>query len=351
MGAFKSTPKKTIPEDESKAGLQFASVAQILPAKQKTPATAVGLPEDENKDMATLAAPPAIPKRGYVAGSIALKDPDEFFRVYLPMQNSTLEPFGGKVIVMHALDPDITEQMGTQKGAGFDKPGKMVFVVQFDSFAKALSWFTGPEYGKIVTKRDEVADFCLTVVEENTEQTAHVGKKIADRDSHKEIAEAKIEQKPHTSHAKKRTSKTSSQITLPKNRKISKTDEGNNLPNRLPLNEIIKNDNDNYRPKADESTDEGQRPLRPTGKQEKLVVIKESELESILSSWLKKYVRAEHISPRVSARVPSTQPEERIADAMYPLDSKQGKRHDGKSRFGHGTVDPSCQNDSQVNSL
>ena len=52
----------------------------------------------------------------------------------------------------------------------------MAFILEFESFDKAMGWFTGPEYAGVISKRDEVADFRMAVVE-----AAHDGERVAAR--------------------------------------------------------------------------------------------------------------------------------------------------------------------------
>ena len=41
----------------------------------------------------------------------------------------------------------------------------MAFMLEFESFEKAMGWFTGPEYAAVLEKRDQVSDFRMAVVE------------------------------------------------------------------------------------------------------------------------------------------------------------------------------------------
>ena len=54
-------------------------------------------------------------KKGYVYGFFDLKDPDEFNELYSPMAEATLEPYGGKCILTHALPPPMAEKMGMKE--------------------------------------------------------------------------------------------------------------------------------------------------------------------------------------------------------------------------------------------
>ena len=94
-----------------------------------------------------------------------MKDPEEFENVYSPMAESTLDPYGGKLILKHALTPQMAGQMRMKVSKGFGTTGQMAFMLQFDTFEKAMGWFTGPEYAAVLSKRDEVADFRMAVVE------------------------------------------------------------------------------------------------------------------------------------------------------------------------------------------
>jgi len=105
------------------------------------------------------------PKKGYVYGFFDLKDPEEFENVYAPMAEQTLTPYGGKFIMKHALVPAMAAKMGMKESKGFGETGQMAFMLEFDTFEKAMSWFTGPEYTAVLKKRDEVADFKMAVVE------------------------------------------------------------------------------------------------------------------------------------------------------------------------------------------
>jgi len=107
----------------------------------------------------------APPKKGYVYGFFDMKDPQEFKTVYSPMAEPTLEPYGGKFVMKHALPPPMAAKMGMKESKGFGCTGQMAFMLEFPSFDKAMGWFTGPEYAAVLTKRDEVADFKMAVVE------------------------------------------------------------------------------------------------------------------------------------------------------------------------------------------
>jgi uncharacterized protein (DUF1330 family) len=104
-------------------------------------------------------------KKGYVYGFFDMKDPMEFKTVYSPMAEPTLGPYGGKFIMKHALAPPLAAKMGMKETKGFGTTGQMAFVLQFADFEKAMGWFTGPEYGAVLSKRDEVAEFRMAVVE------------------------------------------------------------------------------------------------------------------------------------------------------------------------------------------
>ena len=104
-------------------------------------------------------------KNGYVYGFIDVKDPEEFENVYNPMAEQTLEPYGGKLILKHALTPQMAGKMRMKVSKGFGTTGQLAFMLQFDTFEKAMGWFTGPEYAAVIEKRDEVADFKMAVVE------------------------------------------------------------------------------------------------------------------------------------------------------------------------------------------
>jgi len=104
-------------------------------------------------------------KKGYVYGFFDLKDPKEFKEVYSPMAEPTLEPYGGKFIMKQALVPEMAAKMGMKESKGFGTTGQMAFMIEFETFEKAMGWFTGPEYAAVLSKRDEVADFKMAVVE------------------------------------------------------------------------------------------------------------------------------------------------------------------------------------------
>ena len=119
-----------------------------------------------SKAQAPAAAPAAAPaKKGYVYGFFDLKDPKEFKEVYSPMAEPTLEPYGGKFIMKQALVPEMAAKMGMKESKGFGTTGQMAFMLEFETFEKAMGWFTGPEYAAVLSKRDEVADFKMAVVE------------------------------------------------------------------------------------------------------------------------------------------------------------------------------------------
>merc|ERR1712217_901342 len=104
-------------------------------------------------------------KKGYVYGFFDLKDPKEFKEVYSPMAEPTLDPYGGKFAIKHAIAPPLAQKMGMKETKSFGTTGQMAFVLQFANFDKAMGWFTGPEYAKVLEKRDEVADFRMAVVQ------------------------------------------------------------------------------------------------------------------------------------------------------------------------------------------
>ncbi|CAK0884234.1 unnamed protein product [Prorocentrum cordatum] len=104
-------------------------------------------------------------KKGYVYGFIDVKDPEEFENVYSPMVEPTLEPYGGKLILKHALTPQMAGKMRMKVSKGFGTTGQWAFMLQFDTFEKAMGWFMGPEYAAVTEKRDQVADFKMAVVE------------------------------------------------------------------------------------------------------------------------------------------------------------------------------------------
>jgi len=130
---------------------QQQQVASSPPAAAKSPPT-VSVP-----------APSA--KKGYVYGFFDMKDPAEFKNVYSPMAEPTLQPYGGKFVVKHPLVPAMAEKMGAKVSKGFGTTGQMAFMLEFDTFEKAMGWFTGPEYAAVLAKRDEVSDFKMAVVE------------------------------------------------------------------------------------------------------------------------------------------------------------------------------------------
>ena len=61
--------------------------------------------------------------------------------------------------------PPLAAKMGMKESKGFGETGQMAFMLEFESFEKAMGWFTGPEYAGVLSKRDEVADFRMAVVE------------------------------------------------------------------------------------------------------------------------------------------------------------------------------------------
>ena len=89
-------------------------------------------------------------------GFFDLKDPEEFKNVYSPMAEPTLDPYGGKFVMKHALPPPMAAKMGMKESKGFGTTGQMAFMLEFPDFDKAMGWFTGPEYAAVLTKRDEV---------------------------------------------------------------------------------------------------------------------------------------------------------------------------------------------------
>jgi len=99
-----------------------------------------------------------------VIGFFDFKDPQEFKTVWSPMAAPTLESYGGKRVINHALAPPLAAEMGMKETKCFGTTGQMGFALQFDSFEKATGWFTGPEYAAVTGKRDEVSDFKMAVV-------------------------------------------------------------------------------------------------------------------------------------------------------------------------------------------
>merc|ERR1712039_760950 len=122
---------------------------------------------DEVSDfkMAVVEGDPIAKGAGLVVGFFDLKNPEEFKTVYSPMAEPTLDPYGGKFAIKHALVPAMAAKMGMKESKGFGTTGQMAFVLQFADFEKAMGWFTGPEYAAVLEKRDEVADFKMAVVE------------------------------------------------------------------------------------------------------------------------------------------------------------------------------------------
>merc|ERR1719446_1427400 len=115
--------------------------------------------------MAVVEGAPIAPGAGLVLGFFDMKDPAEFKNVYSPMAEPTLQPYGGKFVVKHPLVPAMAEKMGAKVSKGFGTTGQMAFMLEFDTFEKAMGWFTGPEYAAVLAKRDEVSDFKMAVVE------------------------------------------------------------------------------------------------------------------------------------------------------------------------------------------
>lgn len=128
---------------------------------------AVTAKRDEVSDfkMAVVEGDPITPGAGLVVGFFDLKNAEEFKTVYSPMAEPSLDPYGGKFTIKHALVPEMAAKMGMKESKGFGATGQMAFVLQFPDFDKAMGWFTGPEYAKVLTKRDEVADFRMAVVQ------------------------------------------------------------------------------------------------------------------------------------------------------------------------------------------
>jgi len=122
---------------------------------------------DEVSDfrMAVVEGAPIAPGSGLVLGFFDMKKPEEFKTVYSPMAEPTLNPYGGKFVVKHALVPEMAKKMGMKESKGFGTTGHMAFVLHFPDFEKAMGWFTGPEYAAVLGKRDEVADFKMAVVQ------------------------------------------------------------------------------------------------------------------------------------------------------------------------------------------
>merc|ERR1719230_2095311 len=93
------------------------------------------------------------PGSGLVVGFFDMKDPKEFKEVYSPMAEPTLDSYGGKFAIKHALAPPLAAKMGMKESKGFGTTGQMGFALHFDDFDKAMGWFTGPEYTSTTTRR------------------------------------------------------------------------------------------------------------------------------------------------------------------------------------------------------
>jgi len=111
-------------------------------------------------------------KLGYVLGFFDFKcPPPQWKEKYAAIAEPTLENYGGSFIVKHPVAPPLVEKMGAKAGGSFapegQSTGQMAFVLQFESFDKAQGWFTGPEYGGVLTVRDELSDFRMVVVEQH----------------------------------------------------------------------------------------------------------------------------------------------------------------------------------------
>jgi len=151
-------PEEAEPEAATEAEPEAATEAEPEAATEVEPEAATEAAPEET-------AEPPSEKKGYVYGFFDMKDPQEFKEVYSPMAEPTLEPYDGKFIMKHALAPPLAEKMGMKESKGFGETGMMAFMLEFPSFEKAMGWFTGPEYAAVLTKRDEVADFRMAVVE------------------------------------------------------------------------------------------------------------------------------------------------------------------------------------------
>jgi len=147
--------------------LQFADFDTAMAWFTGPEYAAVIKKRDEVADfkMAVVEGEPIGSKAGMVMGFFDMKDPAEFKGVYSPMAEPTLDPYGGKFAIKYPLVAPLAEKMGVKPSAGFGTTGQMGFCLQFETFEKAMGWFTGPEYAAVLTKRDEVADFKMAVVE------------------------------------------------------------------------------------------------------------------------------------------------------------------------------------------
>merc|ERR1712060_222689 len=115
--------------------------------------------------MAVVEGEPIPPGSGLVVGFFDMKDPMKFKGEYSPKAEPTLDPYGGKFAIKYPLAPPMAAKMGMKETKTFGSTGQMAFVLQFADFDKAMGWFTGPEYAAVLSKRDEVADFKMAVVE------------------------------------------------------------------------------------------------------------------------------------------------------------------------------------------
>merc|ERR1712150_406725 len=109
--------------------------------------------------MAVVEGEPIKSKAGLVVGFFDFKNAEEFKKVYSPMAEPTLDPYGGKFMIKYPLAAPLAAKLGVKESKGFGATGMMAFALQFDTFEKAMGWFTGPEYAAVLSKRDEVADF------------------------------------------------------------------------------------------------------------------------------------------------------------------------------------------------
>ena len=106
--------------------------------RKLTPVTPRSLAGDA--DVAVVEGGDIVPGAGLVYGFFDMKDPAEFKNVYSPMAERTLEPYGGKFVMKHALVPPLAAKMGMKETKTFGTTGQMAFALQFETFEKATAW-------------------------------------------------------------------------------------------------------------------------------------------------------------------------------------------------------------------
>lgn len=90
---------------------------------------------------------------GYVIVKATITNP-EAMKEYGPAAAALLSQFGGQVVA----NGPITNLEG-------DEPHQQMFIIKFDSFDAATSWYRSPEYQAIIPLREGAGDIQILVIE------------------------------------------------------------------------------------------------------------------------------------------------------------------------------------------